>query len=164
MRSNFPDKHLRDTRRSFLWISNGVTCYPSTARYSVSKSQHRYFDKHAYLSYRWRCTDGSANGTERARKREIARARTRRSKRAISIFPICLCSALLRRRYISSRRKKFNVAVKADGNADCGLRASPVTALHRMVHISRVHRPLASSSATAHWPSPRSPFRGFLAD
>jgi len=74
-----------------------------------------------------------------------------RSARATSIFPVCV-SSLLRRRYISSRRKKFNVAVKADGNADCGLRASPVTALHRMVHISRVHRPFAPSSA-AHWPS-----------
>jgi len=78
-------------------------------------------------------------------------ARTGRSARATSIFPVCV-SSLLRRRYISSRRKKFNVAVKADGNADCGLRASPVTALHRMVHISRVHRPFAPSSA-AHWPS-----------
>lgn len=69
-----------------------------------------------------------------------------RGKAATSIFPVCL--ALLRRRYISSRRKKFNVAVKADGNADCGLWASPVTVLHRTMHISQSgpssFRPLSS--------------------
>lgn len=62
-------------------------------------------------------------------------------------FPVCL-ALLLRRRYISSRRKKFNVAVKADGNADCGLWASPVTVLHRTMHISQSgpssFRPLSS--------------------
>lgn len=59
-----------------------------------------------------------------------------RGSRDKYFLPVCF-ALLLRRRYISSRRKKFNVAVKADGNADCGLWASPVTVLHRTMHISQ---------------------------
>lgn len=76
---------------------------------------------------------------------------TERDERATSIshlFPSPASSPVYyKRRYISSRRKKFNVAVKADGNADCRVWASPVTALHRTVHISRMLHPSTSPSA-----------------
>lgn len=74
--------------------------------------------------------------THRSAERGAGVQHASANERATNNFPVCF-APLLRRRYISSRRKKFNVAVKADGNADCGLWASPVTTLHRTVHISR---------------------------
>lgn len=112
----------------------------------ISKSQH--FDKHAYLSYRWRYVKMEASGMERAseRAKEKKKEMTRRG-RSTKGDKYFLSASLLLCVDISSRRKKFNVVVKADGNADCGLRASPVTALHRIVHIFRVHCSFTLSSS-----------------
>lgn len=82
-------------------------------------------------------TERSEMARERERNEVGGRGRERREEgKPRQVFS--LSASLLRRRYISSRRKKFNVAVKADGNADCGLWASPVTVLHRtMQHLSK---------------------------
>lgn len=78
----------------------------------------------------------SANETKSEGEGEGEKGGRRKEGKPRQVFS--LSASLLRRRYISSRRKKFNVAVKADGNADCGLWASPVTVLHRtMQHLSK---------------------------
>ncbi|KAI4499557.1 hypothetical protein M0802_005453 [Mischocyttarus mexicanus] len=62
----------------------------------------------------WREETMRAKQEKQRPRREEKRREKRERKRDHKCFP-----CLLRRRYISSRRKKLNVAVKADGNADC---------------------------------------------
>lgn len=73
MQSDSRDERLRDTQHSFDESAAALPCYSGTARYSVSKSQHRYFDKHAYLS----CP---LTVQRRKRERDGARRPRRRKK------------------------------------------------------------------------------------